>query len=75
MVDPLYEEIITNISDLMGYVFQPVFIEFVLTLSIFVAAMLTIYVDWTWIPILSFERKRVHSLEEVKRYILENVES
>ena len=48
-----------------------VFIELVLPLSIFVAVMLTMFVDWSWIPISIIERKRGHSLEEVKRDILE----
>ena len=53
------------------YVVRHVFIELILPLSIFIAAMLTLYVDWSWIPISSIERKRVHSLEEIKKHILE----
>ena len=71
MFDPLYEEIVTNSSDLMVYMVRHVFIELVLPLSIFVAVMLTIFVDWSWIPISSIERERGHSLEEIKNSILE----
>ena len=71
MFDPLYEEIVTNTSDLMVYVVRHVFIELVLPLSIFVAVILTLYLDWGWIPISSIERERGNSLEEIKRHILE----
>ena len=71
MFDPLYEEIVTNSSDLMVYVVRHFFIELVFPLSIFVGVMVTLYVDWSWIPISIIERKRGHSLEEVKRDILE----
>ena len=71
MFDPPYEEIVTNSSDLMVYVVRHFFIELVLPLSIFVGVMVTLYVDWSWIPISSIERKRGPSLEEVKRDILE----
>ena len=71
MFDPLYEEIVTNTSDLKVYVVRHVCIELILPLSIFVAVMLTLYVDWSWIPISRIERKRGNSLEEIKRHILE----
>ena len=71
MFDPLYEEIVTNSSELMVYMVRHFFIELVLPLSIFVAVMLTIFVDWSWIPISSIERERGHSLEEIKNSILE----
>ena len=71
MFDPLYEEIVTNTSDIMVYVVRQVFIELVLPLSIFIAVMLTLYVDWSWIPISSNQLDRGHSLEEVKKHILE----
>ena len=73
MFDPLYEEIVTNSSDLMVYMVRHVFIELVLPLSIFVAVMLTIFVDWSWIPISSIERERGRSLEEIKNSLLELV--
>ncbi|WP_269610426.1 hypothetical protein [Prochlorococcus marinus] len=71
MFDPLYEEIVTNTSDLMVYMVRHVFIELILPLSIFIAVMLILFVDWNWIPISSIERVRGHNLEEVKKHILE----
>ncbi len=71
MFDPLYEEIVTNTSGLMIYVVRHIFIELVLPLSIFAAVMLTLFVDWSWIPISSIERQRGNSLEEVKKDLLE----
>ncbi len=47
LFDPLYEEIASNTSDLMVYVISHFFIELFLPLSIFVAVMLTLYVDWS----------------------------
>ena len=71
LFDPLYEEIVTSSSDLMVYMVRHVFIELVLPLSIFVAVILTMYLDWSWIPISSIERERGNSLEEVKKHLLE----
>ena len=67
MIDPLYEEIVTNTSDLMVYMVRHFFIELVLPLSIFVAVMLILFVDWSWIPISCIEREKGPSLEEVKK--------
>ena len=50
---------------------EHVFFELVLPLSIFVGVMLTLFVDWSWIPISSIERERGPSLEQVKKDILE----
>ena len=71
MFDPLYDEIVTDTSDLMVYLGRHFFIELVLPLSIFVAVMLTLFVNWSWIPISNIERERGHSLEEVKKYLFE----
>ncbi|WP_036907793.1 hypothetical protein [Prochlorococcus marinus] len=71
MFDPLYNEIVTNNSDLMVYLIRHFFIELVLPLSIFVAAMLTLFVTWSWIPISSIERERGLSLEKVKKHLYE----
>ena len=71
LFDPLYEEIVTNTSDLMLYMVRHVFIELVLPLSIFVAVMLTLLVDWSWIPLSSIDREGAHSLEEVKKHLLQ----
>ena len=67
MYDPLYDEIVTSTSDLMVYIVRHVFIEIFFPLSIFFAVMLTVFVDWKWIPISSMERNRGYSLEEVKK--------
>tara|TARA_B100000579_G_scaffold368774_1_gene329861 strand:- start:839 stop:1054 length:216 start_codon:yes stop_codon:yes gene_type:complete len=71
LFDPLYEEIVTNTSDLMVYMVKHVFIELVLPLSIFVGVLLTLFVDWSWIPLSSIESKRGSSLEELKKQILD----
>tara|TARA_B100000214_G_scaffold283519_1_gene213115 strand:- start:318 stop:545 length:228 start_codon:yes stop_codon:yes gene_type:complete len=74
LFDPLYEEFVTNSSELMVYMVHHVFIELVLPLSIFVAVMLTLFIDWSWIPLSSFERDRGLNLEEYKNYLLEEVD-
>ena len=71
MFDPLYEETVTNISELMIYVVRHALIELVIPLSIFVAVMLTMFVDWSWIPISTDELKRGDSLEEVKKQLIQ----
>ena len=71
MFDPLYNEIVANTSDLMVYLIRHFFIELVFPLSIFVAAMLTLFVNWSWIPISSIERERGLSLEKVKKHLYE----
>jgi len=71
LFDPLYDEIVTSISDLMVYLVRHFFIELVLPLSIFVAVMLILFVNWSWIPLSSIERERGLSLEEVKKHLLE----
>tara|TARA_Y100001968_G_scaffold302568_1_gene315987 strand:+ start:563 stop:778 length:216 start_codon:yes stop_codon:yes gene_type:complete len=71
MFDPLYDEIVTNTSDLMVYIAFHVFIELVLPLSIFLAVMITLLVNWSWIPISSIEKERGYSLEEIKKHLLE----
>tara|TARA_Y100001968_G_C19254357_1_gene666018 strand:+ start:345 stop:560 length:216 start_codon:yes stop_codon:yes gene_type:complete len=71
LFDPLYEEIVTNTSDLMVFMVRHFFIELVLPLSIFVSVMLTLFVDWSWIPLSSIDLERGHSLEEVKKDLLE----
>ena len=71
MFDPLYEEIVTNTAELIFYMVKHVFFELVLPLSIFVGVMLTLFVDWSWIPISSIDRERGPSLEQVKKDLLE----
>jgi len=71
LFDPLYEEIVTNTSDLMVYMVRHFFLELFLPLSIFVAVMLTLFMDWSWIPISSIESQRGQGLEKLKKNILE----
>ena len=71
LFDPLYEEIVTISPELMVYLAHHFFIELVLPLSVFIAVMLTMFVDWSWIPISSIERERGHRIEEVKKHLLE----
>ena len=70
LFDPLYEEIVTNTSDLMDYMLRHFLIELVLPLSVFIGVMLTLFVDWSWIPLSSIERERGHSIEEVKKQLI-----
>tara|TARA_B100000214_G_scaffold272418_1_gene202646 strand:- start:135 stop:305 length:171 start_codon:yes stop_codon:yes gene_type:complete len=53
---------------------QHFFIELVFPLSIFVAVMLTLFIDWSWIPLSSFERERGDNLEDLKKHLLEQVD-
>tara|TARA_B100000579_G_C22285417_1_gene600227 strand:- start:40 stop:255 length:216 start_codon:yes stop_codon:yes gene_type:complete len=71
LFDPLYEEIITNTSELKLYFARHFFIELVLPLSIFIAVMLTFLVDWSWIPLSSIERASGKSLEKLKKNLNE----
>ena len=73
MFDPLYDEIVTNTSDLMIYMVRHVFFELVLPLSIFVAVMLTMFMDWSWIPISSIDKERTCSLRELKKHLFDDV--
>tara|TARA_Y100001968_G_C19362605_1_gene720648 strand:- start:732 stop:947 length:216 start_codon:yes stop_codon:yes gene_type:complete len=71
LFDPLYEEFVTNSSDLMVYVVRHLYVELILPLSIFVAVMLTLFADWSWIPISNIEREKGQSLEDIKKNIFE----
>ena len=71
LFDPLYEEIVTNKSELLLYMVKHVFFELVLPLSIFIGVILTLFMDWSWIPISSIERERAPSLEQIKKDLLE----
>ena len=59
----------------MVYMVEHVFIELVLPLSVFVAVMLTLFIDWSWIPLSDFDQERGHSLEEFKKHLIEQVDS
>ena len=71
MFDPLYKEIIPNTSELTVYFVRHIFIELVFPLFFFIAVMLTLLVDWSWIPISTNERERGNSLEEVKKKLFQ----
>ena len=71
MFDPLYDEIVTNTSDLMVYISRHLFTELIFPLAIFVAVMITLLVDWSWMPISSIERDGANCLEDVKKNLLE----
>ena len=71
LFDPVYEEVVTNTSELMFYMLRHIFFELLLPLSIFIAVMLTLFVDWSWIPISSNDKERVISLEELKKQLFE----
>ena len=71
LFDPLYEEIVTNNSDLIVYLSRHLMSELVLPLTIFIAVMLTLFVDWSWVPISTIERERGISLEELKKNLFE----
>ena len=71
MFDPFYEEIVTNTYELVAFMVKHVFIELVIPLSIFVGVMLIMFIDWSWIPISSFDRERGPSLEKLKKDLLE----
>ena len=71
MFDPLYDEIVTNSSDLMVYIASHAFLELFFPLSIFCAVMIILFVDWRWIPISSIDRDRGYSLEELKKNLFE----
>ena len=70
MFELINEEIVTNSLELMVYFFRFILIELVLPLSIFIAVMLTLLVDWSWIPISSFERVRGKSLSQIKKNLI-----
>ncbi len=70
LFDPLYEEIVTNTLELMVYMVRHFYIELLFPMSIFISVMLTLLVDWSWIPISNIESKRGRRLEEIKKHIL-----
>ena len=67
LFDPLYKEIVTNTSELTVYLARHFIVELALPLFIFVGVMLTLLLDWNWIPISSIERESGSSLEDVKK--------
>ena len=71
MFDPLYEEVVSNTSDVKVYLIRHFLIELVLPLSIFVAVMLTLFVNWSWVPISTIDQLRGISLEELKKQLFE----
>tara|TARA_B100000945_G_scaffold34732_1_gene23563 strand:- start:1330 stop:1497 length:168 start_codon:yes stop_codon:yes gene_type:complete len=55
----------------MVYLVRHVFIELVFPLSIFIAVMLTLFVDWSWIPLSNIDRDSCFGLEELKKLLFE----
>ena len=55
LFDSLYEEIFTNTSELMLYFARYIFVELILSLSIFIAVMLTFLLDLSWITLSSID--------------------
>ena len=48
-----------------------VFFELVLPLSIFLAVMITLFMDWSWIPISEIDKERGVSIEKLKKQLFE----
>ena len=71
LFDPLYDEIVTNTSELIQFLGRHFFIELVIPLSIFIVVMLTFLIDWNWIPLSSKERCSGKSLEDIKKNLFE----
>ena len=71
LFDPVYEEIVTNFSDLSGYFLRHILIEVILPLSIFISVMLTFLIDWSCIPISSIDRNNKNNIEDLKKRLLE----
>jgi len=71
LFDPLCDEIVTNSSELLNFFYRHFFLELVFPLFIFVAVMLTLLVDWNWIPISSIDKARGISVEDLKRKLLD----
>ena len=71
MFDPLYEESITNTSELVAFLGRHFFIELVIPMLIFVPVMLILLIDWSWIPLTPFERTRGKKLEDIKKNLFE----
>ena len=67
LFDPLTNEFVCDTSELGFYLARHFLIELALPMSIFIAVMLILLVDWSWIPITSIERKRGKSLEDHKK--------
>jgi len=70
LFDPLYEEFVTNTSELMLFIARHFFLELLFPLSVLIGVLLTLLIDWRWIPMSSFERLRGESLEELKKNLL-----
>ena len=67
LFDPLFEEVITNTSDFWVDMLRHVFIELALLLSIFVAVMFTLFVDWSGYLFQVLTWKGVIVLRKLKR--------
>ena len=70
LFDPLCDEVVTNTSELLNFLYRHFFLELVFPLFIFFAVMVTLLVDWNWIPLSSIDKSRGINVEELKRKLL-----
>ena len=70
LFDPLCDEVVTNTSELLIFLNRHFFLELVFPLFIFFAVMVTLLVDWNWIPLSSIDKSRGLNVEELKRKLL-----
>ena len=70
LFDPLCDEVVTNTSELLSFLYRHFFLELVFPLFIFFAVMVTLLVDWNWIPLSTIDKSRGINVEELKRKLL-----
>ena len=70
LFDPLCDEVVTNTSELLNFLYRHFFLELVFPLFIFFAVMVTLLVDWNWIPLSTIDKSRGINVEELKRKLL-----
>ena len=70
LFDPLCDEVVSNTSELLIFLYRHFFLELVFPLFIFFAVMVTLLVDWNWIPLSSIDKSRGINVEELKRKLL-----
>ena len=73
MYDRLNDELVNTSSDLLIYLILLLLFERIILLIVFVSLILTLYVDWSWIPILTNDRYRRGSLEALNNWLLKLV--
>ena len=70
----LTKEFITISSAVMVFLAREFLFELFLPLFIFICVMLTMFCNWSWVPISPFERKRGKGLEEMKKSLLNDLD-